>query len=620
MEAAEKCVGRGILSIVVIAQGFGELGAAGQERDKRLLKLSRDNGAAIVGPNTNGLLNISTGLCLSLAPIVQYRNRVLQGSVGVISQSGAMVSSLMYEMYKRRVGIDKAVTCGNELTLTMSDYLEYMCNDEKIKIVALYIETIRDPDAFRRALRYAHSKNKTVIAIKVGRSEQGQKATLSHTGAIAGSYRNTIALLKHYHVYIADDLKTLASLAECLQRFNWRGAVEKVNPFVASISGGFAALCADQAASLGISLKDPSEACNGQLEALPTQSHGVNPYDMAAQHALIPDVVSCFCADGYNVLIFGLALMKPEVLETVKEQILLAKDQGMDKIILISPSIDDNQIDFFNAQGIIIHDSEFIIFKALLAINKRTEQRDWIDTPASFIGDIPTIDLPKSTELLNEVESKKILNALGMETPKNIVLKVGQTIIVPSDLNYPLVMKGLSNSVTHKTERGLLAIDLRDKKAVDEAWARISQALTFADPEACEIMIEEFVITGLEAILGIQRDPTVGPVVVVGAGGILCELIDDNVVLIPPFSAQNAKRAILQTKFGKLCSGFRGKAYDLDALASAASMLGRAAIEYQNIQSIDINPVLIQEGRGGLIAVDAAILLEHGSPKLSRLE
>ena len=177
------------------------------------------------------------------------------------------------------------------------------------------------------------------------------------------------------------------------------------------------------------------------------------------------------------------------------------------------------------------------------------------------------------------------------------------------DLTYPLVIKGLSDKVAHKTEQGLIALELRDAKAIDAAWDRISGALAKADPDASQILIEEYVSSGLEAILGIYRDSAVGPVVVMGAGGILCELVDDNIIMVPPFSAERARHAILKTKFGRLCDGFRGKKYDLNALSNAASKLGDVALHYPQFQSIDINPILIQAGSGGLIAVDANILL-----------
>lgn len=607
--AAEECVKRGILSIVMVAQGFGESGAEGIARDKRLQKLCVDYGAAIVGPNTNGLFNIKTGLCLSLAPILQYSDRVFLGNVGVISQSGAMVSSLMHEMYKSRVGVRKAVTCGNELILSMSNYLVHMCDDVHINTVILYIETIRDADVFRKALQYASDTKTKIIAIKVGQSEQGQKATLSHTGAIAGSYKNIIALLEYHDVYIADDLRMVASLAECLEIFNWEISASKVNPIITAISGGFAAHCADEASRLGVVLKDPSKACKIQLESLPTQSHGINPYDIAAQNELIPQIIEYFNADGFNVLIFGLSLLKPEILEAVKRKIVMAKEQGMEKIIVISPSVEENDRIFFKSKGIMIHDCANNILKTLFSINRYVENRQWTSAPIYLIDDIPTLNFPASAKLLDEAKSKEVLKVLGFRIPRHVVADVNESGPKSFDLTYPLVIKGLSDKVTHKTEQDLVALDLRDTKAMDAAWAQISISLTKADPDAQQILIEEYINSGLEAILGIYRDSAVGPVVVIGAGGILCELLDDNIVMIPPFSPERAKQEILKTKFGRLCHGFRGKKYDLNALSDAASRLGNIALHYPQLQSVDINPILIQSGSGGLIAVDAKILL-----------
>ncbi|MBT5797116.1 MAG: acetate--CoA ligase family protein [Porticoccaceae bacterium] len=254
-----------------------------------------------------------------------------------------------------------------------------------------------------------------------------------------------------------------------------------------------------------------------------------------------------------------------------------------------------------------IHDCANNILKTLFSINRHVENRQWTSPPTYLINEIPILNFPASAKLLNEAKSKEVIEALGFRIPRHVVADVNQSGPKSFDLTYPLVIKGLSDKVTHKTEQDLVELDLRDAKAMDAAWARISNALAKADPDAGQILIEEYIHSGLEAILGIHRDPAVGPVVVIGAGGILCELLDDNIVMVPPFSPERAKQEILKTKFGRLCHGFRGKKYDLNALSDAASKLGNVALHYPQLQSIDINPILIQPESGGLISVDAKI-------------
>jgi succinyl-CoA synthetase beta subunit len=217
--------------------------------------------------------------------------------------------------------------------------------------------------------------------------------------------------------------------------------------------------------------------------------------------------------------------------------------------------------------------------------------------------------LPATPGLVDEARSKALIEQVGIRTPRNRVLKVAGGLADLSDLARPLVMKGLSDKIAHKSEYGLVALALSKDAEIEEAWIRISAALVKADPQADSILVEEMIGSGLEAILGVQRDDTVGPVVVMGAGGILVELLDDAVILVPPFTLAEAKAAIGRTKFGKLLSGYRGRYFDVDALADAAATLGDIALANPTLQSLDVNPVLVQPQGQGVIAVDAQVVI-----------
>ena len=617
IELAEQCVAKGILSLVIISQGFGEAGGEGLERDQRLMALVRDHGAAITGPNSNGLANVPLGLAPSIAPIFQYADRVKPGGVSVISQSGAMVSSLLSRFGQNGLGIAKYVTCGNELVLGAADYLDFLVDDPETQVIAIYLETIRKMAPFKAALERARDAGKPVVAIKVGESESGQKAALSHTGAIAGSYRNTIAFLESEGVYVADDLETMAAIAECLIRYDWPNA-ETAKPFIASISGGFAAQTADVMARLGMPLCDPSAQGVAELSALPTQSHAVNPYDIAAQNALIPEIIDIFRRDGFNQLLFGLVLLKPEINEQVATMLVEAKARGMDTLFAISPQVDPAERERFNAAGIMVTDMVEPLIKALRAID-RHHARARLRKSAQAEGPGARLSLPARSGLLDEAQSKGLLTQAGFRVPASAVMPVGPHAGDHAHLHKPVVMKGLSDKIAHKTEHGLVALGLRDDHAIAEAWGRMCAALAVADRQADSILVEEMIDTGLEAILGVQRDATVGPVVVVGAGGILVELLDDAVVLIPPFSPAEAEWALSGTRFGRLLTGYRGRRYDMATLAQVASALGNLALAEPRLESLDINPLLVQPltnkpDSGGLVALDAKIVLGGGPP------
>ena len=200
--------------------------------------------------------------------------------------------------------------------------------------------------------------------LKIGQSESGQKAAFSHTGAIAGSYRNTIAFLEREGVLVAENVETLAAVTELVMRQDWPLA-NPAKPCIVSISGGFAALAADEMARCGLSLTDPSPGAAGQLTALPTQSHAVNPYDIAAQNALIPKIIDIFRRDGFNQLIFGLALLKDDIRRPVIQMILDAKKAGFAQVYIASPEVEPDEKVAFQEHGITVSEDPRPLFQAM---------------------------------------------------------------------------------------------------------------------------------------------------------------------------------------------------------------------------------------------------------------
>jgi acyl-CoA synthetase (NDP forming) len=603
VEALEACARKGIKAIVLVAQGFGEAGGKGVERDARVLAAAHRYGLAVNGPNTNGLANPGNGLALAIAPVYQFAGRVKPGPVALVSQSGAMVSTILSKMAQRGVGISKTVTCGNELVLNVADYLAYMAQDDDTSTVALFLETVRDPAGLKRSLALCRKAGKPVVALKIGQSESGQKAALSHTGAIAGSYRNTIAFLEREGVLVAENVETLAAVTELVMRQDWPLA-NPAKPCIVSISGGFAALAADEMARCGLALTDPLPGAAAELTALPTQSHAVNPYDIAAQNALIPKIIDIFRRDGFNQLIFGLALLKDDIRRPVIQMILDAKKAGFAQVYIASPEVEPDEKVAFQEHGITVSEDPRPLFQAM-ALLARWRGPSAAPTPPPAVGRVGV--LPSGKGLINEADSKAVLARLGIRVPRSHVLRETSSVRDTQDLARPLAIKGLSDRIAHKSEHGLVALNLRSDDDVVAALTRVRQALAKADPTSDALLVEEMISDGLEAIVGVQRDPVLGPMVVVGAGGILVELLDDAVVIAPPFTKAELDAALSRTKFGRLLSGFRGQMPDREALLETAVAVGNLALAEARLESIDINPLFVLER--GVCAVDAKIVL-----------
>ncbi len=605
MEVVEQCGARGIRSIVLIPQGFGEAGGVGLERDRRILEAADKYDMAIVGPNTNGISNVATGMAMSMGPVFGMKGKVKPGRVSVVSQSGAMVSNMLSKMGARGIGIAKTATCGNELVLTMADYLGYIADDPETDVVVLLVETIRDRVGLRRALARCRAAGKPVVAVKTGESEMGQKATLSHTGAIAGSFKNTVAFLEREGVVVATDIEMMAAAVECLIRYKWPLATPQRIGMV-SISGGFAALAADEMARLNLPLGELSANAVAELQKLPNQSHAINPYDFAAQNAIIPSVLDIFRRDGYNQLIFGLSLLKDGIRETVQQMVIDAKKGGYDQIYVVSPETDPAEKAVFQEAGITVSEDTRPLFEAMRVLGRWAGPSVEVAEPGA--ADRVSVDLPAADGLMDEAASKAALARLGLKVPNSRVVGTTPDLAAIAGLSRPLVIKGLSETIAHKTEHGIVALGLGSDEEITAGWKQVADALAKADPASKRLLVEEMSASGLEAIVGMQNDPAVGPVVIIGAGGILVELLADAAILIPPFTREEALEKLDRTRFGKLLRGYRGKVFDREALADAAVALGRLALSEPRLDSVDINPVFVHER--GIVAVDGKITLK----------
>ncbi|MBX3529011.1 MAG: acetate--CoA ligase family protein [Rhizobiaceae bacterium] len=605
LDVVDQCGARGIRSIVLVPQGFGEAGEAGLPRDARILAAAKKYGMAIVGPNTNGISNVATGMAMSMGPIFTMKGKVRPGRVSVVSQSGAMVSNMLSKMGQRGIGIAKTATCGNELVLTMADYLGYIADDPETDVVVLLVETIRDREGLRAALARCRAAGKPVVAVKTGESEIGQKATLSHTGAIAGSFKNTVAFLEKQGVVVAADIETMAAAVECLIRYEWPlKAPQRVG--MVSISGGFAALAADEMARIALPLGELSANAVAELKKLPNQSHAINPYDFAAQNAIIPTVLDIFRRDGFNQLIFGLSLLKDGIRETVQKMVIDARKGGYDQIYVVSPETDPAEKAVFQEAGVTVSEDTRPLFEAMKTLGRWRGPSAGPAEPGA--ADRVSVALPQAGGLMDEAASKAVLGKLGLRVPASRVVGTAPDLPTIAGLKRPLVIKGLSDTIAHKTEYGIVALGLNTDAEVEAGWSKVAAALAKADPKSNRLLVEEMSPSGLEAIVGMQNDPAVGPVVIVGAGGILVELIADAAILIPPFTREEALAKLDATRFGKLLRGYRGKVFDREALADAAVALGRLALSEPRLQSVDINPVFVHEK--GVVAVDGKITLD----------
>jgi acetate---CoA ligase (ADP-forming) len=598
VDAAEACGRHGILAVVIGASGFGETGAAGRLLEERLLHIANQYGLALCGPNGDGIASFQTGQALCFQPILLRDMPFTAGGVTLISHSGAMISMILSRLLPRGVGMNAVVACGNQIVLSMEDYLDHFAQDGATEVIVLFVEAIRRPMAMREALARCRTAGKRVVVLKIGESTGGLKAAASHTGAIAGSYPNSIAFFEKEGATCVNDLEQLALVVEALTKLP--SPMPALDIAIVSYSGGLAALAADCCERSGIKVREIGSRAAQTLAELSQMSQPCNPYDLAGRYSkeFVADVLSAFAQDGFKVLLFGLGVLPDPPRGGVLQAIAEAAQTIFPHTFIFCPAPESIDLAFVAENGLVLIEEVEPALRALSALSSTR-----IVTQLHGRTNSASLTTPPAT--LDERSLKSWLSVLGIQSPRSVVVDGRPPSI--NQFNRPLVVKGLTQLVAHKTEEGLVELGLYDDGQLQDAVARVRDRLRRVDPEAGSVLVEEMVTDGIEVFLGCVRDPILGPVVAVGAGGILVEFLKDSVVLIPPFTRMEAEIELGRTRVWHLLAGFRGRTYDREALLDAVEVLGQLAQGVAELQSLEINPLFVLPR--GVLAGDAKLKL-----------
>jgi acyl-CoA synthetase (NDP forming) len=599
VEATEECGRHGIKTVVIMSSGFAEAGDDGRALQDRLYEIAQKYEITICGPNTDGVVNYQTGQVLSHQPIMQRSFIFNKGGITVISHSGAMTSAILSRLLVRGLGVNCVVACGNQLIVTMEDYLHYFADDPFTDVVILFVEAVRNPPAMREAIARCRKNGKRVVVLKIGESEGAQKAALSHTGAVAGSYRNTIAYFEKQGAICVESLETMAVTVEILSKLpNLDPAADVA---IVSCSGGNAALMADCCQRLGVKVREIGPAAYEKLEKLSQATKPANPYDLAGLFSkeFVAEVLSIFLEDGFKTLIFGLGVFPDPLRDFIIEAVVEASDGGFANTFIYCPAPEPSDLAMIEGHRIVLAQDLDPVLRTLASVSGSScEEGDVIDHT------VGRFDSPKKRD---EHSLKQWVSEIGIKAPRSVVVQEGSAVNL-GELTRPVVVKGLSETVAHKTELDLVEVGLWRDDEIQASVERIAGRLASIDPASDQVLIEEMISGGIEVLLGCVRDPQLGPVVVVGAGGILAELLSDNVILVPPFSRQEIVSKLKRTRIWKLLGGYRGRVYDREALIGAVLLMGDLAVGLEEMCSLEINPLFVMQQ--GVLAGDVKLEIE----------
>jgi acyl-CoA synthetase (NDP forming) len=614
--AVEECAARGVKTAIIIASGFAETGDEGRAIQDAMVKKARAAGMRLVGPNSQGLANFGNGAVASFSTLfVEVEPK--DGPVAVISQSGGMAAVTYGLLRGRGIGVRHVHATGNEADVTVAALAWAIAHDPDMKLLLLYFENVANPELLAQAAAHARERDLPIVAIKAGRTESGQKAASSHTGSLANEDRVVDAFLRHHGIWRARDPHALALGADMYLK-GWRPKGRRL--VVISNSGASCVMGADAADELGLPLAQLAPQTRRDVAArLPGFATATNPIDITAallqNSHLFGDVLPVVAKDpaadlffinipvagaGYDVeafardtAAFAAATQKPVAVSAWQEPVAAP----------------------FRAAGLPVYANET---EALGALSQLAAHTELLGKPrAKWAAGLP-VDVPAgSSAFLNEVESLALLARHGLPVVAHRLCRSAADVRAAFDeLGAPVVIKACSVDIPHKSEHGLVAVNVRsadDAARIFEAqWAKMASMGAARDG----VIVAAMRKAQRELMIGARIDPDFGPVVVVGDGGKYVEALKDFALLVTPFGAEEVKQALRGLRIAPLLAGVRGDPpLDLDALAEAAIGVGRLiGAAKGTIASIDLNPVMVGAAGDGVVVVDA--LVERASPRV----
>ncbi|MCR0985143.1 acetate--CoA ligase family protein [Roseomonas populi] len=607
-QAVRDLAARGTAAAIVLASGYGEADEEGARRQRALKDAA--GSMRLLGPNTIGLVNLTDRITLSATGALEMGN-LRAGSISVVSQSGGILGSLLSRATDRGIGFAKLASTGNEADLDSTDLMEHLLDDDATRVIAVYMEGLRRPEAFRRVALRAAAIGKPIVMFKVGRSESGARSASSHTGAMAGSDRVYDALFRQCGVIRAETFADLLDIPAALAAGR-RAAGKRVA--ILTSTGGAGTLVADSLGLSGFDVPVPDEATAGRIGALTGEpaSAARNPVDVTLA-GLRPDLFRGAIdalqeSPGYDatiVIVGSSALAQPSLVADAVVECQARSDKPI--LCYVSPHAPE-VTRLLNNQGI----PAFTAPESCAAVLAALQPRPAPDTapPAPADADPAFAALPPGP--LNEAESKALFARFGVPVaPEAVAQDPAGTAAAAQGLGDRVVLKVLSREILHKSDLGGVAVGLT-AEALPEAAAAMLERLRAAGAPAPEgFLVQAMVRGGVEMILGFHRDPQLGPVLLLGMGGVAAELLQDTALRLLPISRADAEGMVAELRTGALLKGFRGAPpADLPALVDAilafAAMAGAAG---ERLLEAEINPLFVLPAGQGVCAADGLAVL-----------
>jgi acyl-CoA synthetase (NDP forming) len=625
----EECGRKGVRAAVVISSGFAEeRGEAAQERDKALREVIERFGIVVCGPNSEGLVNPLKPLVATFSPVFHDPAQSLfpesrkSRAIAVSCQSGALTFAFLSRGRPRQLRFTYQASAGNQTCLEAHDYVDWLLDIGGADIFLAYLESIRDTARFRAVADKAAAAGKPMIIAKVGRSEAGRRAAISHTGALAHSGAVDDAIFRHHGIIRGEDLDHMLDMAAA---FAFCKLPRGNRVAVITGSGGSAVWMSDLLAAHGLELPVLEEDLQQRLMSLlPSYASAQNPVDGTAQaihevgYAKLVEIVRESQRIDTILLIGSLA---NEATAKQRAEELAAVTDDTDQPIILSTytTATPGAMAAFADAGIPCYISMPSCARAIRALvdyaqfqAHRRKVQTVQQTRPGLLEKVRRV-LAAAGPVLTEDEAKDLLARYGVPRPSEaLVTSAEEATAAAARIDGPVALKVQSPDIIHKTEAGAVTLGVIGEAAARESFQRVLDNAKSAHPDAAihGVLVQAMAAPGLEMILGVTRDPVFGPMLMVGLGGIHVEVLGDVVFAPVPLGKDEALRLLSELKGAALLNGERGAPpADRKALAELIATLSRFAADHGDlIEEIDLNPIILHPEGQGFTVVDALIV------------
>jgi acyl-CoA synthetase (NDP forming) len=606
--AVEDCAKAGVKIALVMASGFGEVDAiAGKAKERRMVEIAHKHGMRIVGPNTQGLANFGTGAIASFSTMFMEFERV-EGHVAMLSQSGALSTVPVGFLNPRGIGVRHSHATGNDSDITVGELAIAVAEDPEVKLMLLYLESIPEKKYLEELSEVALHRNLPIIALKSGRTDAGKAAAQSHTGALANEDRVVDAFLEHHGIWRAPDMRGLVEATELYLK-GWKPQGRRL--VAISNSGAVCVMTADAASTVGMPMAKLAPETDKKLKGvLPSFATTTNPIDLTAallsNSRLFGDILPVIAEDpAADAFVIGVPVAGPgyDVPAFARDSAAFAEQTGKPLVVAATqPSVAKE----FQAQGVSVFPTEV---EAVTALNQYVSHHELMArVKARKRGPSSALISADKTVMLNEADSLALLASRGIPVvPYRLVHSRAEAEAAFDAIGGKVVVKGCSADIAHKSELGLVKLGVASREAVGEVYAEMEEIIRKHGSRFDGVIVAAMTGGRREIVIGAHRDPVFGPVVMVGDGGKYVEVFKDTTLLLPPFTRDDAKRALAKLRIAPLFEGVRGEPpMDVDALVDAMVRIGELMADTSaRVMSIDLNPVMLNSD--GCVVVDAVV-------------